>query len=521
MKEDLKVAVWMVTYNQEAYVEQAITSVMMQQTSFNFHLFIGEDCSTDKTAQICKQLQESYPGKITLVANKNNLGPTNNAFQVYDLCLKSDATYIAMLEGDDYWSDPLKLQKQVDFLEAEPVVVFCFTRFLTLQENLELTDKNKHFFKNEEHLIFDFEMFTKGWYGGTLTLMFKASAINMETIKKYQHFRDIYLYTELLKNGTGICLNFDSAVYRTLDTGVYSSASKLERAKMAVMCYRELYANNNSILALKIKYYYFATNYIKQLIQNNQIIKAMVKTISFASKMKDFGFFKKMIKEMIKLNKVTSYIKSFIKKRKRSKAFESSGKYWEDRYVANKNSGAGSYGRLANFKAEILNAFVAKENIQTVIEYGCGDGNQLSLANYPKYIGFDVSEKALEICRSKFKVDQSKSFYSSFNKEQNSIKADLVLSLDVIYHLVEDSVFNEYMSRLFDTSNKFVIIYSSNYNKQLTAHVKCRKFTDWIEANVSNTWDLMLFLENRYPFNEADPNNTSMADFYFYRKKIF
>jgi 2-polyprenyl-3-methyl-5-hydroxy-6-metoxy-1,4-benzoquinol methylase len=221
---------------------------------------------------------------------------------------------------------------------------------------------------------------------------------------------------------------------------------------------------------------------------------------------------------MIKSNRVTAYFKIVFKKTKPKKRFESSEKYWEDRYLANKNSGAGSYGRLANFKAEILNAFVAKENIQTVIEYGCGDGNQLSLAQFPNYIGFDVSEKALEICRNKFMEDESKSFYSTFDSKFKEIKADLVLSLDVIYHLIEDDVFHDYMNRLFSSSNKFVIIYSSNYNKQLTAHVKCRKFTDWVESHESSNWKLIKYIENQYPFDEKDPNNTSMADFYIYEK---
>lgn len=200
------------------------------------------------------------------------------------------------------------------------------------------------------------------------------------------------------------------------------------------------------------------------------------------------------------------------------KTFSGSQKYWEQRYLNNNNSGPGSYGRLADFKAEVLNSFVKDYNISTIIEYGCGDGNQLSLAKYPNYVGFDVSEKAIELCYEKFKNDQSKLFYSAFNSDYNTLKADLVLSLDVIFHLIEDSVFHDYMTRLFSSSNKYVIVYSSNYNKILVAHVKCRKFTDWIEKNLSKEWGLTKYIENKYPFDEMDPNNTSMADFYIYKK---
>lgn len=518
MKKDLKVAIWMVTYNHEAYIDQAITSVMMQETTFTYHLYIGEDCSTDQTFRLCKSLKERYPNNITLVLNKTNLGSTANAFQMYDICLQSGAIYIAMLEGDDYWTDPLKLQKQVDYLDAHPEVVFSFTRFSTLQKGLSLKDNNAHFFKTQDDLVFDFEMFTKGWYGGTLTLVFRSSAIIIDTINKYQYFRDVYLYTELLKVGNGVCLNFDSAVYRTHALGIHTSASELKRAYTAVQCYSELYTKNSSILALKTKYYYFIKRYIKLLINKEYNFKALMVILSFTFKMKDLEFAKTMLKKMMKSNRFTTYLKRLLKKKKRKKPFEGSEQYWEQRYQSNKDSGAGSYGRLADFKAEVLNQFVNTHSIDTVIEYGSGDGNQLKLAKYPNYVGFDVSEKALAICRNLFKNDSSKAFYSVFDANYTHLKADLVLSLDVIYHLVEDVVFDSYMERLFKTSKRYVIIYSSNYDKVLAPHVKCRKFTDWIEMHKATTWKQMDYIPNRYPFDEHNPNHTSMADFYIYEK---
>ena len=224
-----------------------------------------------------------------------------------------------------------------------------------------------------------------------------------------------------------------------------------------------------------------------------------------------------MIIRLIKSNKFLRAIKSLVTKRKPKKKFEGSQNYWENRYLANKNSGSGSYGRLAQFKAEVLNDFVKKQHIESVIELGCGDGHQLSLANYPNYVGFDVSNKAIELCQKAFKGDKTKSFFNSLDSTYNDLKADLVLSLDVIYHLIEDDVFHDYMTRLFKMSNRYVIIYSSNYNEHLTAHVKCRKFTDWIETHQYNEWELLTFIKNRYPFKKENPNHTSMADFYIYK----
>lgn len=196
----------------------------------------------------------------------------------------------------------------------------------------------------------------------------------------------------------------------------------------------------------------------------------------------------------------------------------SSQNYWNQRYQLGGNSGSGSYNKLAEYKAAVINEFVKSRNIESVIEWGCGDGNQLGLANYKKYIGYDVSSKAIEICQQKFQNDSTKQFICCGDKQfQNDKVADLTLSLDVIFHLVEDEVFEQYMTRLFTSSKKYVCIYSSNYNEQTAMHVKHRKFTDWIEQNLSNKWALEKVINNIYPYSEDNPDNTSVSDFYFYK----
>ena len=192
-----------------------------------------------------------------------------------------------------------------------------------------------------------------------------------------------------------------------------------------------------------------------------------------------------------------------------------SEKYWEQRYAKAGNSGSGSYGRLAEFKAKIVNEFVLKHNINSVIEFGHGDGNQLALAKYPHYLGFDVSETAVKICKDKFANDKTKDF--RLTSEYNGEKAELVLSLDVIYHLIEDIVFEDYMKRLFEASTKYVIVYSSNViAEQHAAHVKHRKFTDWVE-NKAQDFKLLQFIPNKYPANNNENHPTlSFADFYVF-----
>jgi hypothetical protein len=202
-----------------------------------------------------------------------------------------------------------------------------------------------------------------------------------------------------------------------------------------------------------------------------------------------------------------------------SETFTDSGKYWEDRYAAGGNSGVGSYDKFAEFKAEILNAFVANENITSVIEFGCGDGNQLTLANYPSYIGIDVSSTVISLCKESFAADSSKTF--ELMQEYDGKTGDLTLSLDVIYHLVEDEVFEKYITSLFNAATRYVIIYSNNYEDEAgsgAAHVKNRKFTTWIEANRSD-WKLKEHIPNKYP-SEGDYKTGSFADFYIYEKAV-
>ncbi len=199
------------------------------------------------------------------------------------------------------------------------------------------------------------------------------------------------------------------------------------------------------------------------------------------------------------------------------KSFSGSESYWIERYNAGGNSGDGSYNKLAEFKAEIINEFVLQKNIRTITEYGCGDGNQLELAEYPSYTGFDVSHKAVSICREIFINDVTKTF--KMIDDYNDETAELTLSLDVIYHLIEDEVFSNYMDRLFDSSNRFVIIYASDTDVNpggQAAHVKHRNFTEWVGSKKSE-WSLMKHIPNRYPFN-GDTKTGSFADFFIYER---
>jgi SAM-dependent methyltransferase len=166
--------------------------------------------------------------------------------------------------------------------------------------------------------------------------------------------------------------------------------------------------------------------------------------------------------------------------------FRGSADYWEKRYALGGTSGAGSYGEQARYKAGFLNRFVAEHAIRSVIEFGCGDGNQLELAEYPAYTGLDVSATALRICTERFHGDPTKTFveYDRGTFEPTAWRAELGLSLDVIYHLVEDETFDAHMRDLFGSATRYVVIYARDTESSPRApHVRRRAFTRWAEDN--------------------------------------
>ena len=147
--------------------------------------------------------------------------------------------------------------------------------------------------------------------------------------------------------------------------------------------------------------------------------------------------------------------------------FPGSNSYWNLRYKFGGTSGAGSYGEEMAHKSQFLIDFISENNILSVIDFGCGDGNQLSNIQVSKYVGFDVSDVAIRQCRVLYAKDPTKDFRNI--TQYDGERAQLALSLDVIYHLVEDALFDEYLARLFAAADQYIIIYSSNDNSR-SAH---------------------------------------------------
>lgn len=196
--------------------------------------------------------------------------------------------------------------------------------------------------------------------------------------------------------------------------------------------------------------------------------------------------------------------------------FDSSADYWERRYHKDQGSGMGSYGALAWMKASFVNDFIKRHGIRSVIDFGAGDGNQLRWLAEVDYIGLDVAPTTVRRLQERFKGDRRKQFHlcgGPGTPLEAGWTGQLGLSLDVIYHLVEDAVYERYMRDLFSASQEYVVIYSSNHEASDPAlpHVRDRHFTPYVAGNFPD-WRLILTRHNPLGF-------VSRSDFFVYARR--
>ncbi len=198
--------------------------------------------------------------------------------------------------------------------------------------------------------------------------------------------------------------------------------------------------------------------------------------------------------------------------------------FWENRYAIGGDSGAGSYGPFAEYKADVINLFIQSHSIESVIEFGCGDGNQLSLLQCPQYIGLDVSSSAIRRCIDRFSDDPTKSFYLydslSFADRVGIFRADMAISLDVLFHLVEDDIFEAYMHHLFNAAGRYVMIYSWDVDRapeQLAKHNLVRPFLDHVQ-NHFPSWSLVNQIDSPFRYDQGSQGG-GLSNFYIFGRE--
>lgn len=255
------VSVFVMTYNHEKYISQAIESILAQKTNFDFDIVVGEDYSNDRTREILLDYQAQYPGKFKLILQNINVGPSQNQIDTLNACT---GKYVAICEGDDYWIDPYKLQKQVDFMEANPDYSMCFHNALVIKEG---TEKVELFANLEERDYSPHEILAK-WIVPTASVLFRKKYLqNMQYDQNYI-FTDIALFLTLCDYGKTRCIGRTMAVYRRHNTGLtqkkYSLKKKLKHFNSINRNFN--YKYNNEIKIIKRSLYISALkNIIKKL----------------------------------------------------------------------------------------------------------------------------------------------------------------------------------------------------------------------------------------------------------------
>ena len=230
------------TYNHVNYIKEAVESFLMQNVNFSYEILLRDDASTDGTAEICKEYANSYPDKINLLAyNENQWKKGVKPFS--DNVKRAKGKYIAMCEGDDYWTDPLKLQKQVDFLEGNKSFSLCFHNAKVIYE----LGQESHVFKELQTREYSGNEVLDTWTIPTASVLFRRKNLNIENLTNPNYlYGDIILFLTLAETGKLFCMNEIMSVYRRHEGGITTREKKsLIRAKNFIIHHLEIKNNFN------------------------------------------------------------------------------------------------------------------------------------------------------------------------------------------------------------------------------------------------------------------------------------
>lgn len=210
-----------ITYNHERYIRAALDSIVAQQTTFAMELVVGEDCSTDATRAILLEYQARHPALMRLLLHEHNLGVSHNWETTLQVCR---GKYIALLEGDDYWTSPHKLQQQVDFLEARPGFSLCF-HGARVEYEAALPARTSPIRATHAKAELTLEDITREWSMATASVVFRRE--HLTVLPRWVHDSvvvDLPVFALLASRGRVGYLPEEMAVYRVHAGGVTSTA---------------------------------------------------------------------------------------------------------------------------------------------------------------------------------------------------------------------------------------------------------------------------------------------------------
>jgi glycosyltransferase involved in cell wall biosynthesis len=232
-QERVKVSVCMMAYNHEKYISQALESVLMQEVNFDYEIVIGEDCSIDRTTDIILGYQKKYPGKIQLLRHPRNLGIMRNLGQTIRAC-RGD--YMATLDGDDYWTSPHKLQKQVDYLDSHPECAMCFHNIQRFYQEENRAGEYKN--PPDQKEVSTLDDLWEGCFVAAGSAMLRRNVLG----ELPEWFFDLQtpdwpLFILAAKHGNIGYINEAMGVYRTHAVGAWSGLGRIPRLEQLVRFY--------------------------------------------------------------------------------------------------------------------------------------------------------------------------------------------------------------------------------------------------------------------------------------------
>lgn len=235
----MKVSVILVTYNHEPFIRQALDGVLMQQTDFDFEVLICEDCSTDATRQIVQQYALKHPGRIRLLLSKKNQVIWN--VMVERAMGQAQGEYIAFLDGDDYWTSPEKLQKQIALMDRHPECVLSWHASDVVDVDGNRTAVFRNPLARSSHSLQDFlEHYPTPF---TASVIIRNSIPNIPEWYRGSLAGDYPLWVLALQNGSAEYLDEVLSAYRVHPGGMWSGLDEVGQRKFRLSCYRELYQN--------------------------------------------------------------------------------------------------------------------------------------------------------------------------------------------------------------------------------------------------------------------------------------
>lgn len=216
------VSICTAVYNHEPFLRECFEGFIMQKTNFAFEVLVHDDASTDGSTNIIREYTAKYPHIFKPIYQQENQYSKGVKVSLKYQYSRAQGKYIALCEGDDYWTDPLKLQKQVDFLEANPEYVLCGHNITAYNERTASFEPFNTGIDGTYELT---DLISKGVFCSTLSVVFKRDALVLERYNSYRKVIDITLAYHLLSQGKGYCMNEEMAVYRIHDGGIWSGSN--------------------------------------------------------------------------------------------------------------------------------------------------------------------------------------------------------------------------------------------------------------------------------------------------------